>query len=61
MSVEGEEITDDPDGDDARYRLFVYTAGVEAKTEIAAVKGWDGGGFYGTGFSLVVKRENEEN
>ena len=61
VSVEGEEVTGDPDGDDARYRLFVYAAGVDAKAEIVTVKGYDGNGYYGTGFSLVVKRDNKEN
>ena len=61
VSVEDEDMTDDPDGDDARYRLFVYAAGVDVKTEIATVKGYDGNGYYGTGFSLVVKRDNKEN
>jgi len=61
VSVEDEEITGDPYGDDARYRLFVYAAGVDAGTELLSVKGSDGNGYYGTGFSLIVKRENEEN
>ena len=61
VSVKEEEVTGDPDGDDARYRLFVYAAGVDAKAEIVTVKGYDGNGCYGTGFSLVVKRDNEEN
>lgn len=61
VSVEDEEITGDPYGDDARYRLFVYAAGVDARTELLSVKGSDGNGYYGTGFSLVVKRNTEEN
>ena len=61
VSVEDEEITGDPYGDDARYRLFVYAAGVDAGTELLSVKGSDGNGYYGTGFSLVVKRNTEEN
>ena len=61
VRVEEEDITDDKDGDDVRYRLFVYAAGVDAGTEIASVKGWDGNGYYGTGFALVVKHNTEEN
>lgn len=61
VKVEDEDITDDEDGDDVRYRLFVYAAGVDAGTEIASVKGWDGNGYYGTGFALVVKHNTEEN
>lgn len=61
VGVEEEVVTGDPDGADDRYRLFVYAAGVDAKAEIVTVKGCDGNGYYGTGFSLVVKRENKEN
>ena len=61
VRVVDEDLTDDEDGDDVRYRLFVYAAGVDAGTELLSVKGSDGNGYYGTGFSLIVKRENEEN
>ncbi len=41
------------DEDSHTYQLFVYSGGIS--TSVADIKGYDGNGYYGTGFEIYVK------
>ncbi len=43
--------------DEKFYQLFVYSGGIS--TSVADVHGGDGNGYYGTGFTLIVKEVPE--
>jgi hypothetical protein len=52
-NVEVKVIDLDEYEEDKFYQLFVYSGGIS--TSVADISGSDGNGYYGTGFSLLVK------
>lgn len=48
-----EDINDPKSYDDTSYKIFVYAE--DKKIKLLQVDGSDGNGYYGTGYSIVVK------
>ncbi len=52
-NAEVKDIEEDEYGEFHTYQLFVYSGGIS--TSVADIKGYDGNGYYGTGFEIYVK------
>ena len=48
-----EDINDPKSDDDTSYKIFVYAE--DKKIKAVQVDGDDGNGYYGTGYSIMVK------
>jgi hypothetical protein len=57
------ELVNSPDGDDragdGTYRIFVFAD--NQRINLATFEGTDGNGWYGTGYSVLIRRPQKEN
>lgn len=53
VEFECDDINDPNSYDDTSYKIFVYAE--DKKIKILQVDGSDGNGYYGTGYSIIVK------
>ena len=55
VEFECDDINEPKSYDDTSYKIFVYAE--DKKIKILQVDGSDGNGYYGTGYSIVVKEK----